>query len=41
MLEPDLHPKPLDVWSQSLKFEFRLRSPAWGYYSLRYGKYIS
>jgi len=41
MLEPDLEPKALDVWSQNLKFEFRLRSPALGYCSLRYGKCIS
>jgi len=31
MLEPDLQPKKLDVWSwsQSLKFEFRIHSPAY------------
>jgi len=42
MLEPDLEPKCLDVWSRSpnLKFEFRLSSPALGQCSLRYGKCI-
>jgi len=42
MSEPDLEPKTLDVWSQSLslKLEFRLLSPVLGYCSLRCGKCI-